>query len=329
MDDNILEVKNLTTSFKVDEGKVKAVDKVSFDLKRGKVLGIVGESGCGKSITAMSIMGLVGAKNGLIENGQVLFEGKNLLDLNGLEINKVRGNEISMIFQEPMISLNPVLKIGDQIGEILKVHKNIIGAENKKRVLEMLRLVGIKREEEILNVYPHQLSGGMCQRVMIAMALACTPKLLIADEPTTALDVTVQSQVLELINDIKDKFEMSVMFITHDLGVICEVADEVMVMYAGSVVEKAPIEDIFDNPKHPYTIGLINSRPENFKKGEPLKCINGKVPKLSEISEGCLFSDRCDYVKDICKINKPKLKAISEGHDVRCFRYDWKEEGKI
>lgn len=329
MDDNILEVKNLTTSFKVDEGKVKAVDDVSFNLKRGKVLGIVGESGCGKSITAMSIMRLIGSKNGLIENGQVLFEGKNLLELNDLEMNKVRGNEISMIFQEPMISLNPVLKIGDQIGEILKVHKNIIGAENKKRVLEMLRLVGIKREEEILNVYPHQLSGGMCQRVMIAMALACTPKFLIADEPTTALDVTVQAQVLELVNDIKDKFEMSVMFITHDLGVICEVADEVMVMYAGSVVEKAPIEDIFDNPKHPYTIGLINSRPENFKKGEPLKCINGKVPKLSEISEGCPFSDRCDYVKDICKINKPKLKTISEGHDVRCFRYDCKEEGKI
>lgn len=319
MQDNILQVKNLTTSFKTDEGKIKAVDEVSFDLKRGNVLGIVGESGCGKSITVMSLMRLVEKENGVIENGQVLFEGKNLLELNDLEINKVRGSEISMIFQEPMISLNPVLKIGDQIGEILKVHRNIRGEDNRNRVLEMLKLVGIKREEEIINSYPHQLSGGMCQRVMIAMALCLTPKLLIADEPTTALDVTVQAQVLDLINDLKDKLNMSVIFITHDLGVICELADEVMVMYAGVVVEKATIEELFDNPKHPYTIGLINSRPENFKKGEPLKCIKGKVPKLSEISEGCPFANRCDYVMEICREKKPRLKQLSEGHEVRCF----------
>lgn len=319
MQDNILQVKNLTTSFKTDEGKIKAVDGVSFDLKRGKVLGIVGESGCGKSITVMSLMRLVEKENGVIENGQVFFEGKNLLELNELEINKVRGSEISMIFQEPMISLNPVLKIGDQIGEILKVHRNITGEDNRNRVLEMLKLVGIKREEEIINSYPHQLSGGMCQRVMIAMALCLTPKLLIADEPTTALDVTVQAQVLDLINDLKDKLNMSVIFITHDLGVICELADEVMVMYAGMVVEKATIEELFDNPKHPYTIGLINSRPENFNKGEPLKCIKGKVPKLSEISEGCPFANRCDYVMEICRDKKPSLKQLSEGHEVRCF----------
>lgn len=322
MQDNILEVKNLTTSFKTDGGKIKAVDGVSFNLKRGKVLGIVGESGCGKSITVMSLMRLVEKENGVIEDGQVIFEGQNLIELSDLEINKVRGSEISMIFQEPMISLNPVLKIGDQIGEILKVHRNITGVDNRNRVLEMLRLVGIKREEEIINSYPHQLSGGMCQRVMIAMALCLTPKLLIADEPTTALDVTVQAQVLDLINDLKEKLNMSVIFITHDLGVICEVADEVMVMYAGNVVEKASIEELFDNPIHPYTKGLINSRPENFKKGEPLKCIKGKVPKLSEISEGCPFANRCDYAMDICKDRKPSLKPINESHEVSCFKYE-------
>ncbi|MBZ9633598.1 ABC transporter ATP-binding protein [Clostridium sp. FP1] len=329
MEDNILEVRDLSTSFKVSGGRFKAVDGVSFKLKRGKVLGIVGESGCGKSVTAMSIMRLIEKQNGLIENGEVLFEGINLLDLKELDMNRVRGNEISMIFQEPMISLNPVIKIGNQIGEILKVHRNITGAQNKKRVIEMLKLVGIKREEEIINEYPHQLSGGMCQRVMIAMALCCTPKLLIADEPTTALDVTVQAQALDLINDIKDKFNMSVIVITHDLGVICEVSDEVMVMYAGNVVEKAPVEEIFDNPIHPYTIGLMNSRPENFKRGEPLKCIKGKVPKLSELSEGCKFVNRCDYAMDICKRCKPRLKTIKSGHDVSCFKYDLEGEGKL
>lgn len=329
MEDNILEVTDLTTSFNGYEGKIKAVDEVSFNLKRGKVLGIVGESGCGKSITAMSIMRLVEKQNGLIEKGSILFEGKDLLELKDSDMNSIKGNEISMIFQEPMISLNPVLKIGDQIGEILKVHRNVKGNENKKRVIEMLKLVGIKRADEIINEYPHKLSGGMCQRVMIAMALCCTPKLLIADEPTTALDVTVQAQVLDLINDLKDKLNMSVIFITHDLGVICEVADDVMVMYAGNIVEKASAEEIFDNPVHPYTIGLINSRPENFKKGEPLKCIRGKVPKLSDVLEGCPFADRCDYVMDKCMKYKPHLKIIKDGHEVRCFRYDLKEEGKL
>ena len=329
MEDNILEVTDLTTSFKGVEGKIKAVDGISFNLKRGKVLGIVGESGCGKSITAMSIMRLVEKQGGLIEAGKVLFEGKDLLKLSDLDMNSIKGNEISMIFQEPMISLNPVLKIGDQIGEILKVHRNVKGNDNKKRVIEMLNLVGIKRADEIINEYPHKLSGGMCQRVMIAMALCCTPKLLIADEPTTALDVTVQAQVLDLINDLKDELNMSVIFITHDLGVICEVADDVMVMYAGNIVEKASIDEIFDNPVHPYTIGLINSRPENFKKGEPLKCIRGKVPNLSDILEGCPFADRCDYVMDKCKKHKPDLKIIKPGHEVRCFRYDLEKEGNL
>ena len=325
---NILEVKNLTTSFNTNKNKIKAVDGVSFNLKEGKVLGIVGESGCGKSMTAMSIMGLIESQNGNIDNGEIMFNEKNLLSLNLNELDKIRGNEIAMIFQEPMIALNPVLKIKDQIGEVIKVHKNIVAEENKKKVLEFLNLVGIKRAEEVLNSYPHQLSGGMCQRVMIAMALICIPKLLIADEPTTALDVTVQAQVLELINNIKNKFNMSVLFITHDLGVICEVADEVMVMYAGKIVEKAKVEDIFDSPKHPYTIGLINSRPENFKRGEIPKCIKGKVPKLTELPEGCSFYERCDFRMDICQNERPKLNFVGKEHEVSCFKYNLKSDGE-
>ena len=325
---NILEVKNLTTSFNTNKNKIKAVDGVSFNLKEGKVLGIVGESGCGKSMTAMSIMGLIESQNGNIDNGEIMFNEKNLLSLNLNELDKIRGNEIAMIFQEPMIALNPVLKIKDQIGEVIKVHKNIVAEENKKKVLEFLNLVGIKRAEEVLNSYPHQLSGGMCQRVMIAMALICIPKLLIADEPTTALDVTVQAQVLELINNLKDKFNMSVLFITHDLGVICEVADEVMVMYAGKIVEKAKVEDIFDSPKHPYTIGLINSRPENFKRGEIPKCIKGKVPKLTELPEGCSFYERCDFRMDICQNERPKLNFVGKEHEVSCFKYNLKSDGE-
>lgn len=325
---NILEVKNLTTSFNTNKNKIKAVDGVSFNLKEGKVLGIVGESGCGKSMTAMSIMGLIESQNGNIDNGEIMFNEKNLLSLNLNELDKIRGNEIAMIFQEPMIALNPVLKIKDQIGEVIKVHKNIVAEENKKKVLEFLNLVGIKRAEEVLNSYPHQLSGGMCQRVMIAIALICIPKLLIADEPTTALDVTVQAQVLELINNLKDKFNMSVLFITHDLGVICEVADEVMVMYAGKIVEKAKVEDIFDSPKHPYTIGLINSRPENFKRGEIPKCIKGKVPKLTELPEGCSFYERCDFRMDICQNEMPKLNFVGKEHEVSCFKYNLKSDGE-
>lgn len=321
MKDTILEVKDLITTFKVDEGKFRAVDEVNFTVEKGRSLGIVGESGCGKSITAMSIMRLIEKHNGTIESGQVIFNGKDLLKLREIDMNVIRGNEISMIFQEPMIALNPVLKIGNQIGEMLKIHKNITGKENKNRVLEMLKLVGIKKENEIINSYPHQLSGGMCQRVMIAMALSCSPKLLIADEPTTALDVTIQAQILDLINEVKEKLDMSVIFITHDLGVICEVADDVMVMYAGKVVEKASVKEIFDNPLHPYTIGLINSRPENFKRGERLKCIEGNVPKFSESSAGCEFLDRCFTSMDICKNSKPTLKGIKSGHEVRCFKY--------
>lgn len=329
MNNNILEVKDLTTCFMVEKDKIKAVDDVSFNLKRGKVLGIVGESGCGKSMTAMSILRLIESQKGFIENGEVLFNGKDLLSLNKADLNNIRGNDITMIFQEPMVALNPVLKIKDQVGEVLKVHKHIVGEENRQMVLKMLKLVGIKRREEILNSYPHQLSGGMCQRVMIAMALICTPKLLIADEPTTALDVTVQAQVLDLINHIKDSFDMSVLFITHDLGVICEVADEVMVMYAGKVVEKAKVNDIFDKPKHPYTIGLMNSRPEKFRRGELPKCIKGKVPKLNELPLGCAFYDRCECAKNICKTNKPKLQRVGDEHQVSCFLYDLKVGSEI
>lgn len=321
MSDLLLKVSGLVTSFKTSNGIMRAVNDVDFTIKKGKVLGIVGESGCGKSMTSLSIMGLVPQPNGFIENGEILFNGVNLLTLSEREIQAIRGNEIAMIFQEPMTALNPVFKIGWQIGEALEIHKNIKGKENTEKCIELLKTVGLPRPEKVINEYPHQLSGGMRQRVMIAMALSCNPKLLIADEPTTALDVTVQAQVLDLMKSLKDDFETAILFITHDLGVIAEMADDVVVMYAGKVMEETGVENIFDEPLHPYTIGLLNSRPERIKKGEKPVCIPGMVPSPSDMPKGCAFNPRCAKCMDICKDKMPELTEVKPHHKVRCWLY--------
>jgi len=321
MSDTLLKVNDLVTSFKTSQGKVRVVDGVDFTIKKGKVLGLVGESGCGKSITSLSIMGLIPQPNGFIENGEILFNGEDLLKLNEDKMRSLRGNEIAMIFQEPMTALNPVFRIGQQIGEVLEIHKNMRGKENEDQCIELIKTVGIPRPEKVINEYPHQLSGGMRQRVMIAMALSCKPRLLIADEPTTALDVTVQAQVLDLIRSLKDSFKTSVLFITHDLGVIAEMADDVIIMYSGKVMEETSVENIFDEPLHPYTIGLLSSRPERIKKGEKPVCIPGMVPSPFDMPKGCAFSPRCTKCMDICKAKIPELVEINRHHKVRCWLY--------
>ncbi|WP_238915626.1 ABC transporter ATP-binding protein [Clostridium sp. YIM B02555] len=325
MEKELLKVNNLKTSFYTAEGKVTAVNDVSFKVHEGKVLGIVGESGCGKSVTSMSIMRLLDDSISKIEEGEILFEGTDILKLSEKEMNKIRGNKLAMIFQEPMTSLNPVFTIGQQIGEAIKIHQGIKGKENKKKSIEMLKLVGIPMPEKIVNEYPHQLSGGMRQRVMIAMALSCNPKLIIADEPTTALDVTIQAQVLELMKKLSKDLKTSIILITHDLGVIAEMADEVIVMYSGKVVEECSVQNIFERAKHPYTKGLLYSRTENVKKGERLYNIPGMVPNLNDMPSGCSFNPRCEKCMDICKEEMPKLIETEEGHKVRCWLYSGKE----
>jgi len=326
MSEILLEMKDLTTSFKTSEGKVTAVHHVDMTIKRGKVLGVVGESGCGKSVTSLSIMRLLPKKQGFIDTGQVLFEGQDLVSLPETDMQKVRGNEIAMIFQEPMTALNPVFTIGDQIGETLALHRGLAGDENRAMCIELLKKVRIPRAEKIIDEYPHQLSGGMRQRVMIAMALSCDPKLLIADEPTTALDVTIQAQVLDLMRSLKTELDMSVLFITHDLGVIAEMADDVAVMYAGRVVEETDVVTLFDEMMHPYSKGLFSSRVINVKKGESLQCIDGMVPPLTALPKGCAFAPRCADCMEICRTEMPELKEVKPGHKVRCWLYD--EEGK-
>lgn len=321
MSDVLLNVKGLETSFKTARGNVKVINNINFSVERGKVLGIVGESGCGKSITSLSIMGLVPKPNGFIENGEIVFNGVNCLNLTENEMNTLRGNEMAMIFQEPMTALNPVFTVGDQIGEALEIHKNMRGKENREKSIDLLRMVGLPRPEKVIDEYPHQLSGGMRQRVMIAMALSCDPKLLIADEPTTALDVTVQAQVLDLIRNLKDNFNTSVLFITHDLSVIAEMANDVIVMYAGKILEDTSVESIFDDPLHPYTVGLLNSRPERIKRGDKLVCIPGMVPNLLDMPKGCAFHPRCDKCMDICKEKMPELINVGPHHKVRCWLY--------
>lgn len=318
--DKLLEVKGLKTYFYTSRGVVKAVDGVDFSVEAGKTLGIVGESGCGKSISSMSILRLIPSPPGKIEGGQILFQGKDLIKVSDEEMRNIRGNDISMIFQEPMTSLNPVFTVGYQIMEILMLHQNMSEEEAEKKVIEMLKLVRIPRAEKIVNEYPHQLSGGMRQRVMIAMALACQPRLLIADEPTTALDVTIQAQILELMNELKVKLNTAIMLITHDLGVIAEMADHVIVMYAGKVVEDAPVEELFENPRHPYTIGLMNSIPSMVKEGSRLESIEGSVPNPLELPKGCYFNPRCKYATDECRNKQPDIQEISQNHKVRCFR---------
>lgn len=327
MSEKLLEVKNLKTYFYTDEGVVKSVDDVSFDVEKGKTLGIVGESGCGKSITSLSIMQLVETPPGKIVGGEIIYQGENLLEKNKDQMRKIRGGEIAMIFQEPMTSLNPVFTVGKQIMEALRLHTDLDKEKAKERAIEMLKLVKIPLPEKRFNEYPHQLSGGMRQRVMIAMALSCNPKLLICDEPTTALDVTIQAQILDLINELKEKLGTSVMMITHDLGVIAEVADDVMVMYAGKVVEYGSADDIFESPKHPYTSGLMNCIPKLTDEDHTrLDVIKGMVPSFDQMPKGCAFCPRCSEAKDICRERMPELMDVN-GYKVRCFKYskEWEE----
>jgi len=299
------------------------VDDVSLSIEAGKTLGLVGESGCGKSVTAESIMGLVPMPPGRIAGGEVLFEGVDLLQLPESKMKKIRGNRISMIFQEPMTSLNPVFTVGDQVAEVFRLHQGLSRRETRNKVIEMFHLVGIPAAELRITDYPHQMSGGMRQRVVIAMALACNPKLMIADEPTTALDVTIQAQILDLMNKLKEETGASILFITHDLGVIAEMAQNVAVMYAGKVMEEADVDTLFAEPKHPYTVGLMSSIPVlgREKKRRRLSTIPGVVPSLFKLSEGCLFNERCTEAREECRRIEPPIINLGNGHMVRCHNY--------
>ncbi len=319
----LLKIRNLHTYFFSDEGTAKAVDGVDLELEPGGTLGVVGESGCGKSVTALSIMRLIPDPPGKIVKGEIFFEGADLLALSDREMRRIRGRSISMIFQEPMTSLNPVFQIGDQIAEVLRLHEGLPRKDAWDRAIEMLRLVGIPAPERRVGEYPHQLSGGMRQRAMIAMALACNPKLMIADEPTTALDVTIQAQILELMNRLQQEKGMSIILITHNLGVIAETARRVAVMYAGRIVEYTDVKSIFRSPKHPYTQGLLQSIPRlesETRKGK-LEAIPGLVPSLLELPAGCKFSNRCKYVFEKCS-EEPSLLEAAPGHLVRCWLYE-------
>ncbi len=321
MPEALLEVKDLVTSFNTTSGPLRVLDGISLSIDTGKVLGLVGESGCGKSITSLSIMRLLPQPHGFIESGEILFNDMELTELSVSEMESLRGNDISMIFQEPMTALNPVFTIGNQIGEVLDIHQGLKKREKKEKCIEMLQLVGLPRAKDVYSEYPHQLSGGMRQRVMIAMALSCEPMLLIADEPTTALDVTVQIQILELIKKLQHDMKTSVLLITHDLGVIAEMCDDVAVMYLGKIVEETATDTMFDNPLHPYTKGLMNSRLANIQKGMKLLCIPGMVPTLNDKPTGCYFSPRCSKCMDICTTTMPDLIDVGSKHKVRCWLY--------
>lgn len=313
----LLSVRKLETSFFTKAGVVKAVDGVSYDIAKGQTVGIVGESGCGKSVTSFSILGLL-SHPGRVTGGAVYFKGKNLLDLSPADMRRLRGKQIAMIFQEPMTALNPVLTIGKQISEQILAHEDNSTAQARERSIELLKLVGIPSPERRVDDYPHQLSGGMRQRAMIAMALSCNPELLICDEPTTALDVTIQAQILDLLQHLQEKFHMSVQFITHDLGVISELADRVVVMYAGTIVEEARADTIFSAPRHPYTVGLLESIPKIDEQHARLKTIPGAVPSLLALPQGCRFQNRCARASDICRQLAPTLGQLSEDHQVAC-----------
>ena len=317
----LLSVKNLSTEFPVKKGIVKAVEDVSFDVDAGEILAIVGESGSGKSVTSLSVMGLL-AEPGHVAGGSMEFEGKDLVHLSERDYRALRGNDMAMIFQEPMTSLNPVYRVGKQIVEAIRTHENVSKKEARERAIDMLRKVGIPSPEKRIDDYPHQMSGGMRQRVMIAMALSCNPKLLIADEPTTALDVTIQAQILDLLRRLRDDTGMAVLLITHDLGVVSETADRVVVMYCGQVVEEAEVRTLFDHPMQPYTLGLLKSIPRlEDDDSKRLYMIKGMVPNPLEMPPGCHFSDRCDSCMDICREKIPNLVDI-DGHKVRCFLYE-------
>lgn len=320
----LLEVKDLKTYFYTEDGIVRAVDGVNFEVYPGEVLGLVGESGCGKSVTSLSIMRLI-SKPGRIDSGEIFLHGENLLEFPENEMIKVRGNRISMIFQQPQTALNPVFKVGDQLAEVLNVHQDLGKEAGWNRAIELLRMVGVPDPERRVEAYPHELSGGMAQRVMIAMALACVPELLIADEPTTALDVTIQAQILDLMRDMRREMGTSVILITHDLGVVAEMAERVAVMYAGEIVEQTDVNNLFDEPLHPYTQGLIGSIPILGEVKERLAVIPGSVPNLVNLPPGCRFAPRCgarvQYNLTICTEQKPELEEIKMGHQVRCWLY--------
>jgi peptide/nickel transport system ATP-binding protein/oligopeptide transport system ATP-binding protein len=324
----LIEVRGLKTYFYTEDGIVRAVDGVNYVIEQEKTLGVVGESGCGKSVTALSIMGLVQIPPGKIEEGEILFhrDGKvqdlTKYDPKGREMRSIRGNEIAMIFQEPMTSLNPVYTIGNQIMEAIILHQKLDKKEAKKKAIDMLREVGIPLPEQRVDEYPHQLSGGMRQRAMIAMALSCNPSLLIADEPTTALDVTIQAQVLELMNSLQREFHAAIQFITHDLGVIAGMADHVVVMYLGRIVEGSNVDEVFHNPKHPYTQGLMNSIPSLASRKDRLEPIKGVVPDPFEVPAGCGFEPRCPHAMEICKTTMPELKDVASGHEAACWLYE-------
>jgi oligopeptide/dipeptide ABC transporter ATP-binding protein len=324
LDDAILTVEHLVTAFDMESGQIKAVDDVSFRLRRGRNLGIVGESGCGKSVTALSIMRLLPKPAGQILKGRILFKDTDITTLSADDMHAVRGNQIAMIFQEPMTALNPVHTIGRQVGEVYRLHfPKMTDNEIRKAVLEMLRKVGIPEPLKRMTEYPHQISGGMRQRVMIAMALACKPDILIADEPTTALDVTIQAQILNLIRQLQAETGMSVIFITHDLGVIAELCQDVVVMYAGQVAETAPIRELFYNPRHPYTRGLLMAIPTlDSPRKMPLTVIKGVVPSLDDLPPGCRFKNRCPYARDVCGTAPPPLKDIGADHQAACYFAD-------
>jgi oligopeptide/dipeptide ABC transporter ATP-binding protein len=316
----LLDVRNLRTFFHLRDSTARAVDGVSFSLDSGKTLGVVGESGCGKSVTALSILRLIPSPPARIESGEILFQGKNLLDLDEDAMRSIRGAEIGMIFQEPMSALNPVFPVGDQVAEVLRLHRGASRDEARLEAIRLLDQVGIPSAASRARDYPHQMSGGMLQRAMIAMALACDPALLIADEPTTALDVTVQAQILELLRELQESRGMAILIITHDLGVVAEMADDIVVMYAGQVVESASVERLFAHPAHPYTEGLLRSIPKigDIQRSRPLDSIEGSVPSASNWPEGCRFHPRCPYAHPECATAAPELETFEEGHETRC-----------
>lgn len=322
----LVEFKDVHTYFYTEAGTVKAVNGVSYKIKEGETVCVVGESGCGKSVTALSLMRLIAAPQGEIVKGNISFDGKDITSLSEEEMMSIRGNDISMIFQEPMTSLNPVFTVGNQIMESIMLHQKLDKKQARNKAIEMITLVGIPRAEAIVDSYPHELSGGMRQRIMIAMALSCNPKLLIADEPTTALDVTIQAQILDLMRDIKQKTQTSIMLITHDLGVVAEMADYVVVMYAGKVIEEGPVNDIFKNPLHPYTRGLLKSKPVINQETDRLYSIPGQVPNPIGMKDSCYFHERCEHCMEVCKTQIPTIKYYDEQHKISCFLYDG--EGK-
>jgi len=321
--DLVLEIQQLQTYFYVRGQVAKAVDEVDLAIASGQTLGLVGESGCGKSVTAHSIIGLIPDPPGKVVGGKILFEGTNLLELPEARMRKIRGNRISMVFQEPMTSLNPVYSVGNQVAEVIKLHQHLSRSETRNRVVEMFQLVGISEAEKCIACYPHQMSGGMRQRAMIAMALACSPTLMIADEPTTALDVTIQAQILALMNKLKEETGASILFITHDLGVIAEMAQHVAVMYAGKVMEYTDVKTLFAEPKHPYTVGLLQSIIVlgRGQRDQKLNAISGVVPSLFNLPSGCLFSDRCPDVFADCRIIEPHMYQVGKNHTARCLKY--------